>query len=310
MVTAQHERLHRVLALATARKPVIAGLATLLLVLAITLSPSATDVQAASMFSTLRAPGEPGFVAGHRGDKEGAPENTLPAMQAAIDSDTDFIETDLQLTSDGVPVLMHDWTVDRTTNGSGPVWNLTYDELSKLDAGEWFSDEFKNTRVPTLAELLEIFTPSSKRAILELKGSWTADQARIVTTQLYAAGVQDRVVFASFDLMTLKALEQAARGIPRVIITHSVVGDPAILASACGAIAIVTSRDFIDGDPGAVDRIHAAGLGVLLYTLNNEDAWSAAVSLGVDGIITDKPSALDNWLATALPTSATTSLHD
>lgn len=297
------------LAIAQSRRPVIAALATVLLVLAFMLNPSAANVEAASMFSSLRAPGEPGFVAGHRGDKEGAPENTLPALQAAIDSDADFVETDLQLTSDGVPVLMHDWTIDRTTNGSGPVWSHTYDELAKLDAGGWYSKEFRGITVPTLAEFVEIFKPSTKRAILELKGSWTAEQARIVTSELYAAGVHDRVVFASFDLMTLKALKQVAGSVPRVIITHSVVGDPAILAAACGAVAIVTSDDFVLSDPTAVDRIHAAGLGVLLYTLNDEDDWSAAVSLGVDGIITDKPSALEGWLATAVPGDAT-SLHD
>lgn len=310
MTTAQRERIAtQLLALAHARRPVIAALSTALIVLALVLSSTTQNVEAASMFTTLRAPGEPGFVAGHRGDKEGAPENTIPALQAAIDSDAEFVETDLQLSSDGVPVLMHDWTVDRTTDGSGPVWSHTWDELSRLDAGGWYDKAFIGTPIPSLADFIDIFKPSSKRAMLELKGSWTADQARIVTSQLYAAGVQDRVVLASFDLMTLKALAQVASGMPRVIITHSVVGDPAILAGACGAVAIVTSRDFLESDPGAVDRIHAAGLGVLIYTVNNEDDWSSAVSLGVDGMITDKPSALDAWLATADPGDAV-ELHD
>lgn len=310
VTTAQRERLtRRLVELAHERRPVIAGLFALLLVIALILNPSVADVQAASLFSSLRTPGEPGFVAGHRGDKEGAPENTLPAMQLAIDSDAEFIETDVQLSSDGVPVLMHDWTIDRTTNGTGAVWAHSYSELAALDAGGWYSHEFAGTRVPTLEQLLEIFRPSAKRAIIELKGSWTAEQARIVTSLLFAYGVQDRVVFASFDLMTLKALATLATGVPRVIITHAVVGDPAILAAACGAVAIVTSHEFVQEHPGAVDRIHDAGLGVLLYTLNSTDDWSAAVSLGVDGIITDKPSALDQWLSTAAPGDAS-ELHD
>jgi glycerophosphoryl diester phosphodiesterase len=310
MTTAQHERLtNRLLDLAHARRPIIAALLTMLLVLAIILNPITTDGHASGMFSSLRAPGEPGFVAGHRGDKEGAPENTIPALKLAIESEAEFVETDLQLTSDGVPVLMHDWTVDRTTDGTGPVWSLTYDEISRLDAGGWYAREFTGTRVPTLTDFIDVFTPSTKHAILELKGSWTADQARIVTSQLFEAGVQERVVFASFDLMTLKALQQVANSVPRVIISRKVVGDPAILAAACGASAIVTSHAFIESDPEAVDRIHAAGLGVLLYTLNNEDDWTAAVSLGVDGIITDKPATLDAWLANADPGDAT-ALHD
>lgn len=81
------------------------------------------------------------------------------------------------------------------------------------------------------------------------------------------------------------------------MITHAVIGDPAVLAKACGAIAIVTSLDYIRSDPGAVARIHDEGLGVLLYTLNDTDTWAEAVALGVDGLITDKPVKLDTWLA-------------
>lgn len=307
MASATHERVSRLRASVPSRRPVLATLTVAVIVFAMMVNPTSSDVQAATTFSALRGPGEAGFIAAHRGDKQGAPENTLPAMEAAIHGDVDFIETDLQLTADDVPVLMHDWTVDRTTDGTGPVWGYTYDELAKLDAGSWYSEAYAGTRVPTLAQLLEVFVPSTKRAILELKGSWTAEQARIVTTQLFTAGVQHRVVFASFDLMTLRALEEVATGIPRFIITRTVVGDPAILASQCGAIAIVTSRAFIDSNPDAVREIHAAGLGVLLYTLNEETDWSSAVALGVDGIITDKPSALTAWLTAAAPSAPSAS---
>lgn len=277
---------------------VITGAASALaLLLVLVLSPSASDVQAANVFASLRQPGEAGFVASHRGDKEGAPENTLPAFELAIASDAEFVETDLQLTADGVPVLMHDWTIDRTTNGSGPVWAHTWAELSELDAGSWYSAEFADTRIPTLTDLLELVRPSGKRALLELKGSWNAEQLQAVAEQIHDNHLEQRVVFASFDIMSLRALEQVAADLPRMIITREVVGDPAILAATCGAVAIVTSQAFVEGDPGAVDRIHAAGLGVLLYTLNNEETWSEAISLGVDGIITDKPALFGDWLS-------------
>ncbi len=73
-------------------------------------------------------------------------------------------------------------------------------------------------------------------------------------------------------------------------------GDPADLAGACGAVAIITSRAFLEDDPEAVERIHAAGLGVLAYTLNRADAWEQALALGVDGFITDDSAALGDWL--------------
>ena len=260
------------------------------------LAPSAVGVEASSDLLPAREPGQPGFIASHRGDKAGAPENTLPALQRAIDSEAQFVETDVQLTADGVPVLMHDWTVDRTTDGNGPVWAYDYDKLATLDAGSWYAPEFAGTRVPTLAEFLTIFAPSSKRAIIELKGSWTAEQSAIVAIQIRAAGVDDRVLLASFDIMTLRGLEEVAPSLPRAIISRTVVGDPATLAGACGAVAIITSHAFVKDSPEIVAQIHEAGLAVLLYTLNNSESWSAATSLGVDGIITDKPDQLGKWL--------------
>lgn len=278
------------------KRHLIAAFATVGLVAVLILAPSAVGVEATSHLLPAREPGQPGFIASHRGDKAGAPENTLPALQRAIDSEAQFVETDVQLTADGVPVLMHDWTVDRTTNGTGPVWAYDYDKLATLDAGSWYAPEFADTRVPTLAEFLEIFAPSSKRAIIELKGSWTAEQSLTVATAIRGAGVEGRVLLASFDIMTLRGLEEVASNIPRAIITRTVVGDPAVLAGACGAVAIITSHAFVNESPEIVARIHEAGLAVLLYTLNNSESWSAATALGVDGIITDKPDQLGKWL--------------
>ncbi len=278
-------------------RTLIAAATAVGLVLVIAFSPDSARGNVTAAFDVLRAPGQAGFVAGHRGDKEGAPENTLPAFERGIASDSAFVETDIQLTSDDVPILMHDWTVDRTTNGTGPVWSLSYNDIMKLDAGSWYDAKFTATRVPTLEQLLMILQPSNKSAILELKGSWTVRQARIVTDLLDEYGLGTRVIMASFDLMTLRALREAAPEIARVIISRSVTGNPDVLADACGAVAIITSAALIQSDPDAVDRIHDAGLGVLVYTLNDEAAWASAVSLGADGLITDRPEALSRWLS-------------
>jgi len=92
----------------------------------------------------------------HRGSTIFAPENTLPALEKAIELGFEYVEIDVYYTSDGVPVLIHDGTVDRTTNGSGKVNELTLAELQQLDAGFWFDDEFIGTPVPTLEEALKI----------------------------------------------------------------------------------------------------------------------------------------------------------
>ena len=274
-------------------QPLLAAAGAMALVLVIVLIP--VGAPAATTFSTLRQPGEAPTVAGHRGDLRGGPENTLPALQAVLDSSAEFVETDVQLTADGVPVLIHDWTLDRTTDGTGPVWAATWDQISGLDAGSWAGSEYAGLSVPHLAEFLGILKPSDKHAIIELKGSWTNEQVTIVTTLIQEWGLSQSVVLASFDLMTLKAAQSVAPTIQRVIISREVNGDPAVLAEACGAVGIVTSISFAQRFPEVVDRIHAAGLGVMLYTLNDEGSWSEAISLGVDGIITDTPADFDRW---------------
>ena len=116
-------------------------------------------------------------------------------------------------------------------------------------------------RVPTLAQFLAVLAPSGKEALVELKGSWNREQLLGVADQIYGYGLEGRVILVSFSLTTLQYLREVANDVPRAIITKEVVGDPAVLAGSCGAVAIVTSRGFLEEDPGAVDRMHAAGLG-------------------------------------------------
>ena len=95
----------------------------------------------------------------HRGTTIFAPENTLPALEKAIELGAEYVEIDVRYSSDNVPVLIHDPEVDRTTNGSGNVGELTLAELKQLDAGFWFGDEFAGTRIPTLAVPTQPFLP-------------------------------------------------------------------------------------------------------------------------------------------------------
>src|SRR5215471_13671861 len=95
------------------------------------------------------------FISAHRGYSSDFPENTLPALGAALEAGADVAEIDVRLTRDDKLVLMHDTTVDRTTDGSGPVREMTLAEVKRLDAGSWFVRKFAGTRVPTLDEVLE-----------------------------------------------------------------------------------------------------------------------------------------------------------
>ena len=108
-------------------------------------------------------------------------------------------------------------------------------------------------------------------------------------------------MLASFSTDTLLALQVAVPDLPRLIIIRDLPKEPVALVLEFGAIGVVTSPPSVEADPTVVDSIHKAGLGILLYTLNKKQSWQSALSLGVDGIITDKPSALDSWLAATAP---------
>ena len=283
------------------RRALASAVVTLALVAVLLLVPDAAQVYATNMMGALRAPGEPAFVAGHRGDRARAPENTMPAFAAAFASELEFVETDVQLTLDGVPVLMHDETVDRTTDGTGAVADLTLAEIRGLDAGSWYAPQFAGTPVPLFDEFLDALAGTRKKALVELKGYWSPDGIRTVLDAVYLRGVQNRVVFASFNLTTVAHLADTAPAIPRVIIKRDLPEDPVSLARYYDAIAILTTPNSLENDPDAVSRMHEAGFGVLVYTLNSEKRWSEALAYGVDGIVTDKPSKLDGWIATTAP---------
>ncbi|MBB5634084.1 glycerophosphoryl diester phosphodiesterase [Cryobacterium mesophilum] len=268
------------------------------------LGPGPSKVEASNLFGGLRAPGEAAFIAGHRGDRSVAPENTMASMQAALDGPMEFVEADIQLTRDGIPVLLHDTFVNRTTNGSGRVGDLTLRELQELDAGSWYSPAFARTRIPTLESLLSALQAkqaagNAKKALLELKGYWSTGEVRIVTDLIADYGVGNLVIMSSFDLSTIDHLGEADGTLPVAIITSHLPNDPVGFARLYGAMAIITSQSAVEGDLWVVDRMHRAGLGLVLYTLNTKSAWKNALALGVDGVITDRPDRLDRWLLAA-----------
>jgi len=141
----------------------------------------------------------------HRGAYPIAPENTLPGLECALAGGFDYIEVDLQITSDGEIVVFHDAMLDRTTDGTGPVCDHTLGQLRKLDAGVKFDPFFAGTRIPTLKEVLELLTLYNARAYLEFKSAPPAP----VLEQVRNAGLLDRVFFWSFNrdfLIELRAM--------------------------------------------------------------------------------------------------------
>ncbi len=146
----------------------------------------------------------------HRGANGIAPENTLPAFECALAAGFDFIELDLHVTADEQIVVMHDDTLDRTTSGTGTVWEQSMEALRRLDAGEWFDPYFAGTGLPSLGEVLALLHKYGGGAYLELKSAPPA----LVLRQVQEAGLLDQVFFWSFNrefLQELRRLSPKAR---------------------------------------------------------------------------------------------------
>jgi glycerophosphoryl diester phosphodiesterase len=227
----------------------------------------------------------------HRGDKNHAPENTLPAFEQAIQKGADGIELDVKLTVDGHVVVIHDSSVDRTTNGKGRVASLTLDALRKLDAGKWFDEKFSGTKIPLLEEVFE--TVGRDKVInIELKNysSPFNDLVLNVCDLIKRHNNQEQIILSSFFSSSLKA---AAQILPEV--------SRALLAMPGPAGLWARSFGFMFGDFQAlhphisnatreqVQRAHRLKRRVHVWTANTPEEVIRLRDWGFDGIMTDDP---------------------
>ena len=252
-------------------------------------------VSATELLGETRAAGDEAFIASHRGGGATAPENTLPAISAALAAGFDYVEVDVALTADRHPVLMHDATVDRTTDGHGRLSTLTLAEVQALDAGSWFDAEYAGTRVPTFAEFLDVLDASGHRALIELKGEWDAAAVESAVAELTARGLERRVAVSSFDARALAMAGAASTVLPRLFILRHLPEDVVRAATEAAVRGLIVDRRAVLERPEVVDELHAAGIRVVVYTLNSDTQWDEVTALGVDGIVTDDPATLSLW---------------
>lgn len=241
---------------------------------------------------TIRQPGETGVIVGHRGNSSVAPENTMPAFVSTTRAGADYFEIDITLTQDGVPVVIHDDTVDRTTDGTGAVRDLTLEQIRALDAGSWFSPAFVGTKIPTFDEVLTYVANGGADVVIEYKGDWNVEDTQRTVDMIEAAGVQNRVFAQSFSTTSVANFAAVAPDLPVGYLTGGI--DAAIIDTArqIGADAVNPSTATAE----SVALAHDAGLGVFVWTQNSPDAWASLTAMGVDGIITDRPDALRGWM--------------
>ncbi len=231
------------------------------------------------------------LVIAHRGGRKWAPENTLAAFGKSVEAHVDGVELDIHRCKTGELIVIHDETVNRTTNGSGYVKDKTLAELKALDAGSWYAPEFKNERLPLLSEVLDLVDGKAivnveiKNATVQYPG---IDDALVELLSHYK--YPDKIIVISFDHTILQSLHKKA---PQYKIGFLDAAIPADIAKYAGSIgATGWNPDYEEAREDEVKLAQEAGLEVFPWTVNKPEDWAHLERIHVDGIITDDPVGL------------------
>lgn len=225
-------------------------------------------------------------IIGHRGAAGCAPENTLAAFSAGLAQGADIIELDVQLCADGQVVAMHDDTLDRTTDGHGPLARYTLAELKRLDAGSWFAPRFVGERIPALDEVLA-WAKGRVPLFIELKPGATSHRlAAAVLRQLVDRRMADDVMLISFDHRALRYLRDQTASLALGMLYRAPEQDPIDMARRLGANFVMPWWGL--ATPALAAACHAAGLGLSVW---GDDAdYAALLAAGVDCMNADYPA--------------------
>ena len=233
------------------------------------------------------------LIIAHRGNSSVAPENTLPAFQSALDAKADLIELDYYHAADGVPVVIHDEILDRTTNAEDVfgqpkllIGSYSSEELRKLDAGSWFDDKFINVRIPTLVESLDLIQSGSVTLVERKQGD-----ADTIVRILKEKKLLDKVVVQAFDWEYVARCRELA---PTLVLA-TLSGKPAApeqieAAAATGADIIVWDHKKISRKE--IAQMHKLGKKAWAYTIDDPDRAKQLLAAGLDGVITNKPAVM------------------
>ncbi|MGW6282745.1 glycerophosphodiester phosphodiesterase [Kribbella sp. NPDC055071] len=245
----------------------------------------------------IRDPGAPLRVWAHRGGSSSAPENTAASDEVARRAGVEWIETDVQPTKDGVPVVLHDETVDRTTNGTGPIRSLTAAQVAELDAGSWFAPMFAGQRVPTLAAQLHGLRTRGGNLLLELKGVHPPESIARIVEEIHRQEMSGRVFVQSFEPQQLRWVRELAPELPLGLLRATLDPDPVAMAKDLDLTAYNPSESAFLTRPAIVAELHAVGVAINIWTVDDPAGWAVLERAGVDGIITNRPAELTGWNA-------------
>jgi glycerophosphoryl diester phosphodiesterase len=233
-------------------------------------------------------------VIGHRGAAGSAPENTLASFARAAEMGVPWVELDVQLTRDGVPVVFHDDRLERTTDGGGRLVDASLAEVRRLDAGRWFGPAFAGEPVPLLADALRRISGLGLAVNIEVKadelrGPATAAAGLAVAKSVWPSDTPSPLV-SSFARSALATAAETAPAWPRGLLVAGWPDDWQEAVEQLGCVAL--NADHQQLTASRVASVKAAGVGLLAYTVNDPERARQLWQWGVDGVFTDRPELL------------------
>lgn len=230
-------------------------------------------------------------IIGHRGAAAAAPENTLAGIREAHDQGAGWVEVDVKLTRDGVPVLMHDDRLERTTDGRGAMVDVDFADIRRLDAGSWFGPAFAGEPVPTLDELFTLCAELGLGLNLEIKPcpGREAETARVAVERAKALWNGRPLLVSSFEEASLAEVRRVAPDLPLGVLFENV---PARWRTFAARLSADTLN--VDGglETSAIRDYVDFGRPVLAWTVNEVGRARSLAALGVHGVFSDRPGEM------------------
>jgi glycerophosphoryl diester phosphodiesterase len=233
----------------------------------------------------------------HRGATGYAPENTIAAFDKGVEMKADYIEIDVQRSKDGELVIIHDNTVDRTTDGSGYVKDLTFEQISSLDAGSWKGEQFTGEKIPTFDEILDRY--HGKTGILielkspELYPGIEGQVAQKLKERNLDKPQNEKIIIQSFNFESMKITNSLLPKVPIGVLTsnRAHTTEQALKEFATYADYFNPSYGIVSKE--LVDQVHSLGMKIQSWTVRSQEAADFLLEMNVDGIITDYPDYVD-----------------
>ena len=225
----------------------------------------------------------------HRGAGKLAPENTLAAFRLGAAHGYRAFECDVKLSADALPFLLHDATLERTTDGRGTAGLLSWADLSQRDAGAWHSRTFTGEPIPTLAAIAAFVLRNGFALNIEIKPTPGHDRhtGEVVAHQVHRlwSGQSVPPLLSSFSTQALEGAMAASPELPRALLVDDLWPGWFETTQVLGCVAVVTNFRLMDTQ--LIQRIHAADMRAMVYTVNDAADAQRLLALGIDGIITD-----------------------